>query len=259
MGAADDVYDRIARFYDLGTAGFDADIDMYEQFARRVDAPVLELGIGTGRVGLDLARRGLRVTGIDSSRGMLALAQQRARDEGLSTVELRCGTMERAGIEVAGEFGLIFCALDSFLHLATQAAQIAALSQARELLAAHGRLVLDLPSPAGDWGDWSPDQHPLAVAWSRWSGEQHVIRLTTFSADAAEQMREVTDIYEETDVDGASRRLVVSYQLRFIFPAEIQLLLRMAGLRQVARYGDYDLSPFGAGSERMIVVASREP
>lgn len=250
----DDAYDTIARFYDRTLAGFDEDIDLYEAFARRSDAPVLELGVGTGRVALALARRGLRVVGVDRSVAMLAIARQAQAAAGLKNLTLDEGDMRAPGLE--GRFGLILCARDSFLHLADTEDQLATLRAARALLAPGGRLVIDLPGPAGDWGGWASGAQPLALDWSEATDTGRVSRYTTYRADAAAQTRDVTDIFEELALDGSVRRFVAEYRLRFVFPAEMALLLRLTGLRLDGHYGDYDLAPFAAGSERMIVVAA---
>ena len=66
-----DDFDPYARFYDQDLDAFNADLQMYEQFAARCDSPILELGCGTGRVLIPLAHQGYRVTGIDASAAML--------------------------------------------------------------------------------------------------------------------------------------------------------------------------------------------
>src|SRR6185437_3874720 len=93
-----------------------------------------------------------------------------------------------------GAFGLILCARDSFLHLPNTERQLAALGAARALLHPDGRLVLDLPSPGGDWGDWAPGARPLVLDWSEAGPEGRTSRFTTFRADAAAQTRIVRDI-----------------------------------------------------------------
>ncbi len=80
---------------------------------------------------------------------------------------------------------------------------------------------------------------------------------TTFRADAAAQTRDVTDIFEEIAPDGSVRRVVTEYRLRFVFPAELRLLIAAAGLRIDVLSGSYALDPFDQYSERLIAVAAR--
>jgi SAM-dependent methyltransferase len=255
MATAGEPYDRLAKFYDYTIGDFDADLDMYEAFARRSDAPVLELGVGPGRVALALAGRGLRVTGIDRSAAMLEIARRRVDSDGIAGIELHHQDFRK--LNVPGSFGLIICALDTFLHLSNTAEQLDALRGARERLATDGLIAIDLPGPAGDWGDWDSGARPLVLDWSRLIDGVRLTRFSSFRADLAQQQRSLTDVFEETEADGTVRRHVVEYALRFVFPAEMELLLRVAGLARYACYGDYDLSPFNAASERMIVLAER--
>jgi SAM-dependent methyltransferase len=251
-----DPYETIACFYDLATEGLSADVDLYEALARRVDAPVLELGTGTGRVALALAARGFEVVGIDRSQAMLRIAQEKANRDGVE-VKLLHDDMRQPKLN--GRFGLIVCALDTFLHLAGTDEQIATLSAAQGLLAPGGLIALDLPGPAGDWGDWDAGARPLVLDWSLQTADRRVTRFTSFQSDLSTQTLTVFDVFEVTDQNGAVRRHTVSYPLRFVFPAELELLLQMAGLRIHTRYGDYELGPFTAESPRMIVLAGTAP
>lgn len=254
-----DLYDQLAPFYDLGMAGFDADIGLYLGFARRLRGPVLELGCGSGRVAIELARAGVSVVGIDRSAAMLSLAREKLVAEPELPVTLRQADMR--DFELGRRFALITLPLDGFLHLENQDDQLACLRRVRDHLTRNGRLVLDLPAPASsDWGDWSPGLRPLVLAWSvALPGGERVNKYSSFDADASTQTHRVTEVYERLDPTGSVRRWTVEYTLRYVFPVEIELLLRIAGLRLRARYGDYDLGPFTAESERQIVVAEAAP
>ena len=253
--AAPDPYDQLAPFYDLGMQDFDEDIDWYAELARRADASVLELGCGTGRIACSLARIGRRVVGIDRSAAMLDLARAKAAAEpGLPLSLLRADMRDFA---LGTHFGLIAIPLDGFLHLESSASQLTCLRSVREHLSPDGLLVLDIAGPASaGWEDWSPGVRPLVLAWSLLLPDgARMNKYSSFSADASDQTHQVTEIYEQLDADGCLRRWLVEYTLRYVFPAELELLLAAAGLRREARYGDYTLSPFVAESPRQIVVA----
>ncbi|HLZ70789.1 MAG TPA: class I SAM-dependent methyltransferase [Dehalococcoidia bacterium] len=249
-----DPYRAIAPFYDRTLAGFEEDVPLYEAFARRLDAPVLDLGVGTGRVAMALAHGQRRIVGIDRSAAMLALAVRALRRRQADRVDLVRGDLR--ALPLRGGFGLILCACDSFLHLPNAEAQLETLRACRRLLHPAGRLVLDLPGPAGDWGDWAPGARPLVLDWSEAGPGGRVSRFTTFRADAAAQTRDVTDIYEEIAADGSVKRVVAEYRLRFVFPAELRLLIVAAALRLDALYGSYELDGFDQYSGRMIAVAA---
>jgi SAM-dependent methyltransferase len=246
-------YDRLARFYDWATGEYDADVFFYTEMVRRLDAPVLELGTGTGRVAVPLAQAGIRVYGVDNSAAMLKLARSRAERAGVS---IQLTHADLSSYQFTERFGLIFCALDSFLHLLTQERQIAALRLAGAHLAPSGRIVLDLPSLAtGQWGAWEPGVRPLELVQTGSGPDGSTLyHFQTFTADPATQRRTVTHLFDEVGEDGIVRRTSVSYELRFIFPAELPLLASAAGLTLEAVYGGYELEAFDSGCERMIAV-----
>jgi SAM-dependent methyltransferase len=253
VSAIADPYDRIARYYDWAAGDEDADVFFYTEMARRIAAPVLELGVGTGRVAVPLARAGCPVYGVDTSAAMLDVARAKAADAG---VPLRLAQADLCGYAFDVRFGLIYCALDSFLHLLTQDRQIAALRLACVHLAPGGRIVLDLPSlTTGQWGSWEPGVRPLELVRAGPGPDGGTLQhLQTFTADPATQRRAVTHIFDEVTADGLVRRTTVSYELRFVFPAELPLLAGAAGLTLESVHGGYDLEPFEAGCERMIAV-----
>ncbi|MBI2762062.1 MAG: methyltransferase domain-containing protein [Chloroflexi bacterium] len=248
-----DEYESLAPFYDLITDHPDDDVDLFAAFARRIDAPVLELGVGTGRVAIALAERGLCVHGIDRSAAMLDIARRKAVAAGVSVALVQS---DLADFRLEERFGLIFCAADSFLHLTEAEHQLAALRRAAEHLAPGGRLILDLPSMEGaNWLDWAPGARPVELVWS---GEgphgRFVQHMVTFTCEPSTQTRSMTHILDEIDANGQVRRTVAAFDLRFIFPAELPLLVAAAGLRLERLYGGYDLAPFGRGSARMIAA-----
>ena len=251
---ASDPYDLIAPYYDLGMADFDDDVGLYLGFAKRTDGRILELGCGTGRLLDGLEAEGSEVVGVDRSAPMLARARSRlVRHRG--TPRLVQASICRPALR--SDFGLVILALGTFLHLLTAQEQRECLTAAGGVLGGDGLLVIDLPAPsASGWEDWSPGSRPIVPAWSAHLEDgTRVDKLSTFSADASQQTHDVTEFYERTLADGTLRRTVVEYGLRFVFPAELELLLASVGLRLLDRYGDYDLSPFEAGSARQICVA----
>jgi SAM-dependent methyltransferase len=247
-----DPYAAAAPYYDLGMRDFDDDEALYLGFAQRTGGRVLELGCGSGRLLAALADGGYEVVGLDRSPEMLALACGRLGGR----AALVLGSMARPPLR--GPFGLIFAALDSFLHLTSGAEQRACLSAASALLDRDGLLLLDLPGPAAPgWEDWSPGVRPLVPVWSlHLEDGRQVTKLSTFAADAARQTRHVTEFYDCVATDGRLSRSFVEYDLRFVFPAELELLLELSGLRLIDRYGGYELEPFTAGSARQIAVAA---
>lgn len=247
---------RIARFFDADYAGYLDDLPAIQAFAQRTGGPLLELGCGTGRLLAPLAQAGYTVTGVDLSPEMLRLAAARAAAAGVAErVTLVQGDYTDAPL--AGPYRLAFIVMNTFLHLPTQAAQLAALRHWREHLAPGGLLLIDV---------FHPDVHQLAtldgrLEWDKtWSDPESgatVMKWVTRTVDLAEQTVHVTLIYDETAADGSLRRTLVPFDTRYLWRFEAELLLDKAGFALEALYGDWDLGPFESTSERMILVARR--
>ena len=106
---------RAARFFDVEYADYDEDIPVLEAFARRTGGPLLELGCGTGRTLIPLARSGYQVTGVDMSPEMLRIAAAKARAARVSKrVKLIEGSYADAPLE--GEFAFAYIVMNTFLH-----------------------------------------------------------------------------------------------------------------------------------------------
>jgi SAM-dependent methyltransferase len=110
-------YDAIARVYDPWSASVVEDVPFYVDEAVRSGGPVLELGVGTGRIAVPVAAAGIEVVGVDLSEGMLEVARERAALAGVS-VDLRRGDMRSPPVD--GLFPLVLCPVRSLLHMETE-------------------------------------------------------------------------------------------------------------------------------------------
>ena len=245
-----DPFEVIADYYDLELGDYQEDVPLYHNLARRTEMPVLELGVGTGRVAIPLAKSGHSVVGIDSSDAMLAVARRKAgRGRGAPRLLLS----EMTGFSFDMSFGLIFCALGGFLHLNSQQGQLDTLGRARQHLTADGLLTLDLPNPQAV--EWEPGSQGLILEWTREREDDTMVsKFVSIEADRARQVQRVTHIYEEWHGAGSRRRLA-SFELRHVHRYELELLLNQAGLKPEGVYGSYDLGPYDPDSARMIFVA----
>jgi len=244
-----DVYEKLARFYDLQHADLTADLIFYLHFARQAGGPVLEMGCGTGRLLLPLVEAGIEVTGVDTSPTMLALARRKLGQRA-TLVE---GDMRK--VELAGRYALVIVSINTFMHLLSTADQLAALTNLARHLRPAGRLIIDLPA-----GDELAHQDPdgrltLEQTFIDPESGHAVTKFVASRIDWATQRQEVTYIYDELLEDGGVRRTVAPMTLRHVFRYELALLLDKAGYQLETLYGDYDLSPYGEGGPRMIAVA----
>ena len=144
------VYDAWATVYDAVYAYVRDDLPYYVREARRAGGPVLELGCGTGRVAIALARAGIDVVGVDFSPRMLEAAGRNVDSVGalpgsvtLVEGDMRCLEPER----VAGPFRLVLIPFRGFLSLLTVPDQVSTLENVKRHLAPGGELVIDLFVP----------------------------------------------------------------------------------------------------------------
>lgn len=231
----------------------------------------LELGVGTGRVAVPLAARGVRVHGIEASRQMLA----RLRDKpGGAAVGITVGDF--AMVPVAGEFDLVYVVFNTLCALVSQDAQVACLDRAAGRLRPGGRLVVELfvpdrarfdrpgACPSGDpAGRPSGDRagSPSAGPGGGWSGRPDgsaprtgQVRLPATRHDPPSQTLTARQVL----VTGAGRR-VLPLRMRYVWPAELDLMARLAGLRREARFGGWGREPFTADSDSHVSVFAAPP
>ncbi|MFQ5382382.1 MAG: class I SAM-dependent methyltransferase, partial [Dehalococcoidia bacterium] len=137
-----DPYAADARYYDVIHGRGGDDIGLWQSFAGRTDRPVLEVGTGTGRIGIALARDGHTVVGVDPSPAMLATARSIIEEDALDTITLLEGRLTSLALEPE-HFGLVLVPADVFLYCSDTADQLATLRFAAASLAHNGRVALD--------------------------------------------------------------------------------------------------------------------
>jgi SAM-dependent methyltransferase len=249
----------LARLYDLDLTDDPGDVDLYRALAGRADGPVLELGVGSGRVAVPIAADGHRVTGVDNDRAMLARARQRAAAAGVDGTRLDLVEADITDLELAQAmaFGFGYLALNTLVALGTRAAQQAAIRTLAGNLAPGGIAAIDV---------WLPDAEDLArydgrviLEWPRLEPETGTIVTKTGSAqyDAATGTVALTSIFEEGGQGAAPVRWVRHDRLRLVSADELVGFAETAGLKVETLAGSYDLEPLGPGSERAVLVAIR--
>ena len=145
-------YDKIARVYDPWSVTVVEDVPFYLAEAERFGGPVLELGVGTGRIAVPVAAAGFEVVGVDLSAGMLEVARETAALAGVE-LDLRHGDMRDPPVE--GEFPLVTAPFRSLLHMETDADRRAVLRAVQRHLAPGRPLHLRRvhAEPGGHRGD----------------------------------------------------------------------------------------------------------
>lgn len=246
-----DMYAIFSRYYDLEFDVFDGDIDMYTQFAENMDGPILELGCGSGRVLRHLQEIDLPIAGVDTSESML----QHARNRVDPRVRLYQQDMRFLDNLDDAPFAMVFCAVNTFLHLPDVESQMLALNSIRQQTAGGGILLLDLLVPDPQYlssldGRMEREFETLFDDGSRL--DKWVVR----THDLASQTIDTTVYYDLTFGDGTLKRTVASYATRYIHHVELEHLLARTGWEIVSLFGGYDLEPFDSSSERIVVLAT---
>ncbi len=257
---SDDLYAPIADVYDFTYDDFTDDIDFYENLAQSVDGPLLELGVGSGRIALRLACEGYEVVGIDNSESMLARGRKNlaAAGEIEGSLELLPGDM--MSFELGRRFAMVYVAANTFQHLLTTAEQQACLQCVARHLQPGGVFAMGVRSPASvSWDDSSAEWAPLLLNWTRTdpvTGEK-VMKLVADQPEPERMVRRLTYVFDRVARDGVVRRSIFETELRHSTQAELTLLLQQVGLRVTHVYGDYDLAPVGIG-DNLVFVARAE-
>ena len=257
-------YDAWASIYDSVYSYVRADIPLYAREAVESGGPVLELGVGTGRVAVPTARLGIDVVGIDSSEAMLAIARSKLGSLGPDpgSVELIAADMRDLDLrDSRGDmrmFPLVTIPFRGFLALLTVEDQVAALRSIHRHLEPDGKLVFNVfvpdPNMALEAGDVPRHMNDVKDPET---GTDYVL-YQQVAYDTHHQIVSVRMIIEEMDRDGVVvRKLYRDYQLRYSYRWEVYHLLRSSGFEVEALYGDFDYSEFDEDSTEMIWVAQK--
>lgn len=214
----------------------DPTVDLLERLAE--GGPALELAIGTGRVGVPLAARGVPVTGVELSEPMVARLRGKADEEQIPVI---VGDMATTVVPGAGTFSLVYLVWNSISNLRTQAEQVQCFRNAAHHLRPGGRFVIDL---------WVPPMQrllPGEVAVPMSIDDEHLV-FDTY--DLVTQ--QCTSHHYHRDADGSVR--YGSGRFRYIWPAECDLMAQLAGLHLESRSADWKGSPFLATSDSHVSV-----
>ena len=250
-----DAIERIAPYYDLDYGDHVLDLGFYLNFAKRTGSPILELGVGTGRVALTLARAGYQVVGLDSSPRMLELCNQKLTGSLRDRLSLIQGDFRE--FDLMQRFKMVFSAANTFAHITDGKGQELVLEAVRRHLEPQGILILDLDNPEVMFLN-EGGSSGLLLDWVRPSlrSKGYIIKLVNGWKEPEKQLKHITFMYDEVGEDSVVRRTIASFPLRYSYRSEMDLLFKHAGYQIDAVYGSYDLDEYTAHSERMIFVAT---
>lgn len=228
--------DGYAELFDFvyGAHAPDSTVDTVADLAG--DGPVLELGVGSGRVAIPLAARGVKVTGIDSSEAMLSALAAKPGGDAVQTA-----VSDLPEIAVEGQYKLVACLDNTFLLLTTQDAQAQCVMNAAQFLAEDGVLVLE--TFAGAPGDFGVIPAHL--------GDNATV-LWVYQVNPLSQQFHIREV-----ILGDDLMRVITFDGRGVTPAELDLMARLAGLRLRERWCDWERTPAEPDSTLIISVYER--
>ncbi|MCU0310590.1 MAG: class I SAM-dependent methyltransferase [Acidimicrobiales bacterium] len=230
---------------------FDTDAAVEALAALAGAGPVVELGVGTGRLAVPLAARGLTVIGVDASAAML---ERLAAKPGGGRVHPLLADMSdlfgetapaardaRLGPDAVGAFRLVFAAYNTFFNLDSEEAQRRCLDQCARLLAPGGGLAIEAFVPAdGDVPRTSLDVRSVTA-------DGVVLTATEHTADT----QTITGQHVEITAAGVRLR---PWSVRYLTPAQLDALAGEAGLARAERWGGWDGRPFDEDSDTHVTV-----
>ena len=242
--AADEGYfgERVAADYDARSASmFDPAVvgpavDTLAELAG--DGQALEFAIGTGRIALPLSERGVRVAGIDNSEAMVARLREKP---GAERIEAVVGDM--AATRMDGEFALVYLVFNTIFNLTTQDGQVACFENAAAHLRRGGRFVIEARVP-------ELQRLPLGQTVLPWRADPDGISYYVY--DVVTQRLSGQHYHLE---DG--RMQASPTEMRYAWPAELDLMARLAGMRLEHRWAGWRHEPFTALSPAHVSVYAK--
>jgi SAM-dependent methyltransferase len=228
--------ERIAGIYDEWYQAYDpAAIRVLSELAH--DGSALELGIGTGRIALPLQAAGVNIHGIDVSPAMIS--RLRAKPGG-ENIPVTLGNF--ADLPVQGTFNLIYVLFNTFFALLTQENQLRCFKNVAKHLSSQGVFLIEAFMP--DLARFTDRQTIRAI-----SIDSDELRIDASQLDPAAQ----TITSQHVELTGAGVRLF-PVKLRYVWPSELDLMARLAGLSLQQRWEDWERAPFSADSGKQISI-----
>jgi SAM-dependent methyltransferase len=245
-----------AALYDYEYRRRRADVAFYRDLAKQRLKPgdrILELGAGSGRVTVQLARAGFQVVALDASKPMLA--KLRARIAALPKAVARRITVVEGDLrsfELTGKFPLAIAVFNVLEHLYTRVEVDACLRSVARHLSPGGAFAFDVQLPDLAWLIRDPSKRWARTRFTDPTTGRAMFYSTNHDYDPVGQIALIRLYYEPVDGKGPTK--IVKLSQRKFFPAELEALVAHAGLRMVDRYGDFAWRPLEASAESQVLV-----
>jgi len=239
-------------YYDKTYGSRRADVDYYTWIAKRSGGPVLEYGIGNGRVAIPIARAGIHVHGVDLSAPMLSSLRERLRSETPATRGCLTYTHgDMRSVRLRRRFPLVLATFNTVLHLYDRRDVEQFLARVHAHLEPGGRFVFDCSVPRAEDLARRPDRAYGAPRLRHPTTGQLVQYSERFEYDPIRQVMLVHITFTPTD---GSASWTVPLTHRQFFPAELEALLHYNGFDEVTFTADFTDEPPGPDVDSMVVT-----
>ena len=256
MAEGHEGWDEYAPFYDWENARTlgRRDVPFWRTMALNAGGPVLELGCGTGRITLPLARAGVPIVGIDRSDAMLERARKRVRRSRLTGAQLVRGDIRFLPFRKRPPFAMVMAPYGILQSLLRERDLAATLEQVRQVLQRGGTFGLELVADLPSWEEYR--KRVSLKGWRHRHGGAHVTLTETVRQDRA---RRLTIFDQEFTERAGARRRVHRFSLTFRTLSVPQMVRRLeqAGFEVSALLGDYRGGPWDERAEVWMILARR--
>jgi SAM-dependent methyltransferase len=248
-------YKAIAEYYDSEYANLEMlkhDVPFFLGQLPRKKQTVLELAVGTARAAIPIAQAGHRAVGVDYARDLLTIADRKRRAAGLKDRELSLVYGDVRKLDLGRTFDWVIILFNTFLAFPTLEEQDRLLQVVRRHLKPNGRFWVDIFQPDLQIlaGSQKKNFEPRCFYVPQFN--RTVYSTTTIERDLARQVQNVTFNYSWFDEFGVIHRERNKFEMTWIFPRELRVLLERNGLEIEKLWGNYDGSKLTSSSPRMI-------
>lgn len=255
-----DRYEQIAKYYDGAYEAMKLqDAPFYLELARERGGPVLEIGCGTGRVLLPIARAGITIEGVDASPAMRSVLRSKLEKEPAAVrrrVKLHAGDMRN--FRLKKKFSLVTIPFRPFQHMHELQDQISALTSAAAHLEKDGRLAFDVFFPKLELLMGGLGEERLEAEWQIDGGKRRVVR--HFRKDSYDKIRQNftgTFLLRTYEGEKLVQEETGPLKLTWYTHGQMEALFRLAELEVVEEYGSFTKAPLDNDSIEMIFVLKK--
>lgn len=256
----ENLYLNTARLYDTDNRQvFSEDIPFYLRRAKELGGKSLELACGTGRITIPLAKEGISIWGLDYSRSMLEVLNDKVRKlPGKVRQHLHIVHGDMTNFSLSEKFRFIFIPFRSFQVLETDEQALRCLSCVHRHLEDGGQFILNVFKPNNGIGEnWVDLNETLDYESAAEGGEKVTRHSIRKAVDPDKRLLFIDYVYRLYKRDGTVEEYRDSIRLRYFYEKDIRKLIDSSGFKIAEAYGWYDGTPVHEGNEFIFVCSKR--